>query len=112
MAFTVKNVADEVRPLVSDTTQPLRWTDAQLLAKVNEGLQETFTLRPDAVISVSADAPVDLENLYDEVPVRPVFKSALIYYTASTLLLERGSDKSLRTQGKEYQRIYLTLMGV
>jgi hypothetical protein len=112
MAFTVKNVVDEVRPLVSDSDVPYRWTDAQMKAKVNEGLQEVFTLRPDAVATISPNPPEDISNLYDDVPVRPVFKTALIYYTASSLLMERGSDKSLRTQGQDYQKLFFTLMGI
>lgn len=112
MAFTVKQVVSEVRPLVSDSDVPYRWTDAQLKAKINEGLQEIFTLRPDAVATISPNPPAYIENLYDEVPVRPVFKTALIYYTASALLAERGSDKSLRTQGMDYQKLFFTLIGI
>jgi len=111
MSFTVKNIVDDVRPLISDTDQPYRWTDPQIVVRVNDAVQHTFSRRPDAASSATLDGPEDLESMYDEVPLRRQFRSALIYYTGAVLLQDRSSDKSLRSKGAEFMKLFNALIG-
>lgn len=113
MAFTVTNVIDEVRPLVADTeSSDYRWPDATILTRVNAGVAEIFSQRPDAVSSLDPDPPADSTAVGDTVPLRGVFKMATIYFVAWSLLSERSSDKSLRTQALDYRKLYSGLVGV
>lgn len=113
MAFTVANVITEVRPLVADTDAgDYRWDDATILARVNSGVEETFALRPDSVISQAVSPPAASTATGDAVPLRDLFKMAIIYFTAWSLLSERSSDKSLRTQALDYRKLYTGLVGV
>ena len=111
MAVTVKNIIDEVRPMVADDSAPYRWSDLQVMARINAGIQEVFSRRPDSPILQTVEPPTDLTNIYDEITLRPLFKTALIYFAAWTLLSERSSDKSLRAQAKEYRQLFDGLMG-
>jgi hypothetical protein len=110
VAFTVKNVIDEVRPLIADTEQPYRWSDARVKAKINSSIGETFSRRPDSLLTASSSAPNTLSSMYDEVPMEDRFKIPLVFYAAYLLLMERASDKSLRTQGMDFLKLYANLM--
>ena len=112
MAYTVKNIIDDVRPLVADdsTGDTPRWSDPQIMTRINLGIQETFSLRPDSVTLQVVDAPDELTSVYDEVPLRTAFRMALTYYAAWSLLSERSSDKSLRTQGLDFRKLYNSLV--
>lgn len=112
MAFTVKNVVDDARPMVGDETEPYHWADPQIVAVVDSGLQVLHSMRPDALTSVTVDPPDTLESLYDAVPVRDSFRAALRYFVAGTLLQERGSDKSMRQQGADFLARFQALAGV
>lgn len=110
MAFTVQDVIDEVRPLVADSAVPYRWENLAMIPKVNEGLQDIFSRRPDRLLVLSPDAPVPLVSATDELPLNLNNKTAMIYFVAARLLGERSSDKSLRVQGQDFYKIYLNLM--
>jgi len=63
MAVSVSKVIAEVRDYVQDTEQPYRYSDADMLLYVNDGLQQMAVLRPDlftreATITLAADASV------------------------------------------------------
>ena len=111
MAFTVNNVITEARILVADEDQPYRWTESQMKDKVNEGLHAVFTERPDAYTQIAVGPISDLDSLYDEVPLQPPFKQALIYYVAGHFLATRSSDKSIRVQGREFLTQFNHIVG-
>ena len=110
MAFTVADVITEVRPLVADSAVPYRWEDTVIIPKVDEGLQDVFSRRPDRLLTLSPDAPTSVVAVTDVLPLNLNNKTALIYFAAARLLAERSSDKSLRAQGQEFYKIYLNLM--
>jgi hypothetical protein len=111
MAFTVNNVIIEARMLVADETQPYRWSDVQMKDKVNEGLHAVFSERPDSYTEIVVGPISDLDSLYDDVPLQPNFKAALIYYVAGNLIATRSSDKSLRVQGREFLTQFNHIVG-
>jgi hypothetical protein len=105
MAKTWQSVLDESRVLLNDTEDPFRYTDENMLAILNRGLQELARLRPDAfwdffsgedilvpeivdtdavpdtdpeVIDEEEDAEVDLDDDFN-LPMQ--FHGPLVYWT-------------------------------
>jgi hypothetical protein len=111
MSVTVKNIVDEVRLKVSDSEQPYRWTDPQIVVIINDAVQHTFSMRPDSSTAATLDGPEELTSMYDEIPLRRQFRSAIMYYTSAMLLQDRSSDKSLRTQGSDFMKLFNALVG-
>ena len=111
MAFTGTNVLDEVRPLVADTDNTnYRWTDDQILVKINSAILEIFSLRPDAANPATVEPPSSV-ILTSTIALRDLFRPAVVYHAASALLMERSSDKSLRTQGADFRKMYTQTVG-
>jgi hypothetical protein len=109
MAFTVQDVIDDTRPLLSDTEVVYRWSDDQILVVLNEGLQQLFEDRPDSQLTLQVGPPDALTSLSAEVPVRPTFKGALRYFIAGSLIAERSSDKSLLNQSNAFIQRYASI---
>lgn len=112
MSFTVQNIVDDTRIKVSDTSEPYRWDDDQIITVVNDAIQHIFSVRPDAVTSATLDGPDEVTVVTDTVPFRRLFRGATTFYTSGMLLQDRSSDKSLRTQGEGFIKIFNALVGV
>lgn len=65
--MTPAEIIAQVRTLIQDTREPLRYTDDQLLGYVNESLKITSVLRPD-LFSDIVEIPTDEASAVQELP--------------------------------------------
>lgn len=61
MAATIAEVITRSRELLSDTTQPYRYSDVRLIGIVNASFRETKRIRPDLLLSQSFVTPEFVE---------------------------------------------------
>jgi hypothetical protein len=93
---TADEIARRVRALLQDETVPYRYTDAQLIDSINDGLDRMVELRPDYFISVDF-VPTRITALVDalEVPWRLIYPMTL--FTAGYMMLR---DDEFATDGR------------
>jgi hypothetical protein len=93
---TADEVARRVRSLVQDEVTPFRYSDADIIDSINDGLDRMVELRPDYFISSSFE-PTRITALTDplDVPWRLIYPMTL--FTTGYMMLR---DDKFATDGR------------
>lgn len=98
------------RDLLNDTAEApnQRWTQKTLYAYLDEAQRKLVQLRPDAlyvanIVTTSPDSLAVVERDTDEIPVRLVFKTALVYYVVFRALARDSEDTANQARSKDFQ---------
>lgn len=105
--MTAGQVITEVRRITGDTEET-RWSSANLLLSIKDGLHETKRKRPDLWISgpgVMLDPPDTLLS-GDVLSLPDQYKAALANYAAWRLYLEESDDQANRERAAVHYQFF------
>lgn len=113
---TVADYVEQARVLLLDTRSSMyRYSDAEIVAALNIGLQEAYRLRPDLFLTtldyeVPAYAmPTDAAT---KVPVEIGFRQAFVYYIVGRCQLRDQEDTTDQRAGALLQKFVGQLLAV
>jgi hypothetical protein len=94
--MTVQNVIDRIRPLISDTVATYRWSDDDLIQKINDALEELWHIRPVAfyISTIVTTRFTDVSAVGGTMPVGNDYRQALAYYVCYLCYMEDGDDSA------------------
>jgi len=112
MSFTAANVLSDARVMVHDEDS-IRWSDGDLLAYVNRGLEALWAKRPDAffVEGIVVDPPTALTSTSNAVPLLDRWRVALTHWVAYECLSEDDDDASNQALATNHLQKALTGVG-
>jgi len=93
--MTVQNVIDKVRLLLGDTVTTYHWSDATLISKLNDAMEELWRRQSSAfhLTTVIYTKPADVSAVVDTVPVRDDHRQELVYFMCYLCLVEDQDDQ-------------------
>ena len=93
---TVQDYLTRARVLLLDETVEYRYTDAQLVASLNEAILEARRLRPDLMLSYFRLSLPEytLANLAAMVSVDQMYRTSFVYYIVGQAQLRDNEDTS------------------
>lgn len=79
---TAQDYIDRARALLLDTVLPYRYSTADLVEYLNQGMLEARRLRPELFLGSFASALPEFESadLSEAVPIDPMYRVAFVYY--------------------------------
>ena len=94
--LTVQDYITRARVLLLDEVVEYRYTDAQLIASLNEAILEARRLRPDLMLSYFRVSLPEytVGNLAATVAVDQMYRTSFVYYIAGQAQLRDSEDTS------------------
>lgn len=87
----------DIRSILQDEQTPYRYPDATVRAGLNDGLATAYSMRPDLFIGAFASGPPRVTASTGELPLEPMYQSALVRYAAGWCELR---DDEFTTDGR------------
>ncbi len=84
---TVQKIADQARFYLSDRTEPYRFSDAQIVAALNQGLLEAYRLRKDLFLTVETPTEYSSASMSAAITFPIEYRMALVYFTVGYIQL-------------------------
>ena len=113
--MTGDNIITEVRPEIGDTTTTYRWSDSDLLTKINAGLREIWAAHPEA-FSYDEDEdmvltmPVALSATSETVPIQDEYRNVLVHFICHSVLSEEKEEAGQIAAANEHWNKFLAGM--
>ena len=101
-------ITNRIRRIIGDAVATYRWSNAELLAWVNEGRERLYAMRPEAfyVSEIVTAYPGDL-ILANTVDVTEDFRSVLVNYVAYRTQVEDSEDVETRKAAEDSLRKFI-----
>ena len=82
MAWNIGELLNDARSHLNDRTEPLRYTDADLVVYYNDALRDLKRLRPDAFFSMYGEElpTYTVDDFLEDIIVDEIFHPAMSYY--------------------------------
>lgn len=111
--MTAQQVIDVVRPLINDTVATYRWSDADLIAKLNNALEELWHNEPSAfyITTIVTTHFTDITAVGDSVLVSTMWRSALAYHMAFQVYAEDRDDMENASISQKFFDLYSKELG-
>ena len=106
-------VVDRVRTLLSDTFEPFRWTDSELLRHSTDGQRLIIREKPSASIEITVikAQPPDLTSLGDLLRIDDQLIQVLANYVCHRALLDDTDDGSANL-AENHKLLFLEQMNI
>ncbi len=105
------------RDLLNDTADApnQRWTQKTLYAYLDEAQRKLVQLRPDAlyvgaIVTTTPDSLPVVQRDTDDIPVRSVFKTALVSYVVFRALSRDSEDTANLARSKDFQLQFMAAL--
>lgn len=89
---TVADYLTESRTLLQDVVVPYRYSDASLVAALNEGVQESRRARPDLWLGVTSLPTYSALTTTTTVTIDQMYRMAFVYYMCGRAQLSDQED--------------------
>ena len=103
-----QDVIDRIRPLINDTVAQYRWSDDDLIDKLNDGLEELWKTRPVAFYesAIVLTHFTDLTAVGDTMPVGNSYRQALAFFVAFLAYSEDRDDLANAQNAQKFFDLY------
>jgi hypothetical protein len=111
--MTAQQVINVVRPLINDTVATYRWNDADLIAKLNNALEELWHNEPTAFYTTAVVTThfSDITAVGDTVPVSSMWRAALAYHMVFQVYAEDQDATENASISQKNFDLYLKELG-
>lgn len=112
MSFTVKDLIDDVRPLVNDADKTT-WGDAIFFRYLNEGVLLIYSNYPECRVAAAGTLTdfAAIDALADTVPLDDIYRSAMVEYLAYRYHDADAGDSHDKSRTAEHLARFNELMG-
>lgn len=102
-------IITRARETLFDTTTPYRWSDAELLRWLSDGLTELWIRRPDAlyVSAVVTTSPAAVSAVGSNIVVLDQFRAALMDYICFKAFLRDSDDQANAARSTAHFKLFM-----